>query len=424
MKRVLLLAALLVTACADPTPERVRDYIRTSWERTVRVNPEDDGTLIGLPCPYTVPSPEGMFQEMYYWDTYFTNEGLLADGLTELAKGNTTNLLALVDRYGFVPNGSRTWYLSRSQPPFLSLMVASVFHHTRDTFWLQGAYETLRKEYDFWMTRRMTPCGLNRYSGQDAPQWLIDEFVVTGGQRLAAEFTWEDQQEHDALGRHFTAEAESGWDFNPRFDRRCEDFCPVDLNALLYAFEGNMAEFSRTLGLDPGPWEEAAQARKARMDALLWDGACYYDYDWVKGRRSDVLSAAIFTPLFTGMASQGQADGVADALGRLEFPYGLAVCEDKPYPYAYQWSYPNTWPPTTFMAVFGLDRYGHKEQARRLARKYIDLVCRSFKMTGKIWEKYDAVQGFSSPGEEYQTPEMLGWSAATYSCLYDYIHSL
>lgn len=422
MRKALLLLAVLVSACTDPTPAEVRHYITGAWERTVRENPDDEGTLIGLPFPYTVPSPEGMFQEMYYWDTFFTNEGLLADGLTGQARNNTANLLYLVERYGFVPNGSRTWYLSRSQPPFLSLMVASVFAHTRDTLWLRGAYATLRKEYDFWMTRRMTPCGLNRYSGEDAPRWLIDEFVVTGGQRLGTTFTWESQAEHDALGRHFTAEAESGWDFNPRFDRRCEDFCPVDLNALLYAFECHMADFACVLGEDPQPWRSAAAARKERMDALLWDGTCFYDYDWVNGRRSDVLSAAVFTPLFTGMATPEQAGQIAKALSRLEFPYGLAVCEDKPYPYRYQWSYPNTWPPTTFMAVFGLDRYGFKRDARRLARKYIGLVCRSFRMTGRIWEKYDAQQGFSSPGEEYETPEMLGWSAAAYSCLYDYLH--
>lgn len=424
MKRLLILLAVLTTSCGSNTPKHVREYVASSWDRTVRENTEDDGTLIGLPFPYTVPSPEGMFQEMYYWDTYFTNEGLLQDGLVDLAKGNTSNLLYMVERFGFVPNGSRTWYLSRSQPPFLSMMVASVFKRTQDTEWLAGACQTLLKEYDFWMKRRITPCGLNRYSGEGAEQWLLDEFVITGGKRLNTEFTPGSQEEHDAIGRNFVAEAESGWDFNPRFLRRCEDFCPVDLNALMYAFEVNMADFSRALGKDPEPWEEAAAHRKELMTALLWDGNCFYDYDWVNGRLSPVVSAAIFTPLYTGMASEEQAKGVAAALKKLEFKHGLAVCEDKPYPYKYQWSYPNTWPPSTFMAVFGLDRYGYTAQARKLAKKYIDLVCRSFKMTGKIWEKYDAVQGFSSPGEEYQTPEMMGWSAATYSCLYDYIHSL
>lgn len=101
----------------------VRDFIRTSWDASVQYNPADSQTLIGLPRPYTVPSVSQTFQELYYWDTYFTNEGLVRDGRLDLAKNNTEDMLYLVDRYGYMPNGSRTWYLNRSQPPFLCMMV-------------------------------------------------------------------------------------------------------------------------------------------------------------------------------------------------------------------------------------------------------------------------------------------------------------
>lgn len=116
----------------------VRDFIRTSWDASVQYNPADSQTLIGLPRPYTVPSVSQTFQELYYWDTYFTNEGLVRDGRLDLAKNNTEDMLYLVDRYGYMPNGSRTWYLNRSQPPFLCMMVDRVFEQTGDTDWLAG----------------------------------------------------------------------------------------------------------------------------------------------------------------------------------------------------------------------------------------------------------------------------------------------
>ena len=161
----------------------VRDFIRTSWDASVQYNPTDSQTLIGLPRPYTVPSVSQTFQELYYWDTYFTNEGLVRDGRLDLAKNNTEDMLYLVDRYGYMPNGSRTWYLNRSQPPFLCMMVDRIFEQTEDTNWLAGAFTTLQKEYDFWMTQRITPVGLNRYSSSASDE-LKQEFVTTGGQRL------------------------------------------------------------------------------------------------------------------------------------------------------------------------------------------------------------------------------------------------
>lgn len=424
---IALLAAFALASCSS-TEKQVREYIAASWDRSVRCNIQGDSTLIGLPYPYTVPSPEGMFEEIYYWDTYFTNEGLIADGKSELAQNNTDDIIYLVDTYGFMPNGNRIWYLNRSQPPFLSLMVGAVYAQTGDVEWLSKAYATLEKEYDFWMNRRITPIGLNRYGGDDAPRWLLDEFVTTGAKRLGTEFHPKTQKESDRIGRNFTAEAESGWDFNPRFDRRCEDFCPVDLNCLMYAFECNMAEFAQTLGLDPDisiQWSARAQERKQTMMQTMFDPEKrqFYDYDYVNGSRSDVVSAAVFYTLFTGLADAEVTPDIVKALDVLEFKHGIAVCENKPYPYEYQWSYPNTWPPTTFIAVFGLDRYGFKTDASRVAGKYLRLVEKSWKETGRIWEKYDVEKGATSTSKEYDTPEMLGWSAATFVCLSEYLNN-
>lgn len=414
--------------CDEPEVRAVRKYISSSWTKTVRETPEDDGTLIGLPFPYTVPSPEGMFQELYYWDTYFTNEGLIRDGLVGLAHGNVDDMLYLVDRYGFIPNGNRTWYLSRSQPPFLSQMVRSVFEARPDTLWLARAYPTLEREYAFWMTERISECGLNCYSGKGADENLVAEFVKTGERRLKHIFITPGMPaaEHDRLGRNFVAEAESGWDMNPRFDRRCGDFCPVDLNSLLYMYETNFADFARILGKGETvveEWKQKAERRRKLMSEFMFDKLRqqFYDYDFVNGKRSDVLSAAVFTTLFAGLATKAQAVGVVCGLELLEFRYGLSVCEDRHYEYEYQWSFPNCWPSSTFMTVMGLADYGYHRDAVRLSEKYIRLVLESYAKTGKLWEKYNVIKGTESVGSEYETPEMLGWSAGTFVSLHEYL---
>ena len=425
-RHILLVLALLVSCISHEQLNReVRAHIARTWQETVRNCPEDTpDSLIGLPRPYCVPCPDGMFNELYYWDTFFTNEGLLADGLPELARDNTDNILFLIDRYGFMPNGNRLWYLSRSQPPFASAMVERVFQVTGDTLWLRKSYPVLCREYAFWQEQRQTPVGLNRYGGQ-ADEKLIQEFVGTAGKRLGTDFRakgWS-EEELRAFGRHCVAECESGWDFNPRFDRRCEDFCPVDLNALLYGMECAMAGFSKTLGNgEEALWQERAALRKERMGRYFFaDDACY-DYDYVNGRPSEVLSAAPFVLLFTGAADTEQAACIRNTLARLEYPAGLAVCADASYGYAYQWSYPNVWPPVMYMAVMGLDRYGYKDDARRLAASWLAATARLYHKTGKLWEKMTCTRGEVPEGTEYGTPSMMGWTAGTYVCFDEYLH--
>lgn len=151
----------------------VIDFIRENIKKTVRINTGGDDTLIGLPYPYTVPTVSEAFQEMYYWDTYFTNVGLLVSGESELARYNTDNLLYMADKYGFVPNGNRTWFLNRSQPPFLSLMVKDIYNETKDCEWLENAVKILEKEYSFWMTERITDTGLNCYGSNASDDALL-----------------------------------------------------------------------------------------------------------------------------------------------------------------------------------------------------------------------------------------------------------
>ena len=144
--------------------KKIEEYIAENWSDCIKENQNDEGTLIGLPYPYTVPAV-GKFDEIYYWDTYFTNVGLLISGFSMQAKHNVDNMLHLVDKYGFMPNGNRTYYLNRSQPPFLSQMVRDVYEFYKDNCWLKLAYRVLEKEYDFWMNKRCQKNGLNVYAG-------------------------------------------------------------------------------------------------------------------------------------------------------------------------------------------------------------------------------------------------------------------
>ena len=226
MKKILIVmsaaAGLAFVGCRPQNPDApaVREFIRDNWHTTVQHCTADTATLIGLPYPYTVPTAGAMFREMYYWDTFFTNEGLVRDGHPELAKGNTDNLLYMVRRFGKVYNGSKTYYEARSQTPYLSMMVDRIYRLTGDKQWLADAYQTLKEEYGFWMRERLTPTGLNRY-GSSASDALVDEFLVTGGKRLGTDLFdkgYTPERLHK-LGLDFVAEAESGWDFNPRYDQ-------------------------------------------------------------------------------------------------------------------------------------------------------------------------------------------------------------
>ena len=426
MNRIsLILPICLALGCSHV--EEVREYISSSWDSTVRYNPEDDGTLLGLPCRYTVPCPEGTFQEMYYWDTFFTNEGLLKDGRTDLALGNVENVMYLVNKYGYMPNGSRTWYLNRSQPPYLAWMVESVFERTCDTLWLSRAYDVIGKEYAFWVKERSVPGGLSFYSSS-ADDALAEEFVVTGSRRLQHDFISECATHEEVLhmGRHFAAEAESGWDFNPRFCRRCEDFYPVDLNANLYYYERLMEKFSLILNRgEEHLWASRAERRKERIEMLKkGEDGLFYDYDYKTGQKSDVVSAAVFNLLAAGVLEAQEAQSlVEEGLDRLECRYGLSMCAEGDYGHDYQWSWPYGWAPGAYMAVRGLENYGYRTEARRLAEKYVNSICRIYRRTGTLWEKYNVTDIFENADAEYETPQMLGWSAGTFLYLVDYLET-
>ena len=384
----------------------LKKYIDENFPKTIRKNTKSEGTLIGLPNPYNVPSITDHFQEMYYWDTYFLNRGLILNGHVQQAKNNAENMFYLIDKYGFMPNGNRTYYLHNSQPPFLSMMVYDIFSATNDKIWLKKAYDVLLKEYDFWINNRRSPIGLTMYTGN------VKMAILRRIGNRPPDIT------DEKLSMQYVAICESGWDINPRFDFHIEDFIPVELNALMYAFETNMENFSITLGIDSSDvWKERAENRKALMNKYLLKDGIFYDYDFKNDVISDKFTCASIYPMMVGMLTDEQAEILKNNIPRLETEYGLAVTE-KEYDadkYSYQWQYPNGWAPMYSIAINALNRYGFYDDAKRIAKKYVNLIEENFQKTNNLWEKYNVkTGGVDVKLEGSNMPPMMGWTAGVY----------
>ena len=392
----------------------LKKYIDENFPKTIRSNTENNGTLIGLPKPYNVPSITDHFQEMYYWDTYFLNRGLIINGCIDQVKNNVENMFFLIKKYGFMPNGNRTYYLHNSQPPFLSMMVDDIFTAENDKEWLKRAYAVLKKEYEFWINNRQSPIGLTMYTGN--VQMAIDEGMYEGFLRRIG--TRPPNITDEKLSMQYVAICESGWDINPRFDFHVEDFIPVELNALMYAFEKNMAKFSLVLGKNQEElWSSRAENRKSLMNKYMLKNGIFYDYDFKNDVISDKFTCASVYPMTVGMLTDEQAETLKNNIPRLETEYGVAVTEkmydaDK---YSYQWQYPNGWAPMYSIIINALDRYGYKDDAKRIAKKYTDLIENNFKVTHNLWEKYNVeTGGVDVKLESSKMPPMMGWTAGVY----------
>lgn len=393
----------------------INEYIKTNLPLTLRECREDNYPFFALPKPYNVPCASGMFQEMYYWDTYFTNRGLILDGDVEQAKNNTENLMAMALRFGFVLNGNRAEFLNNSQPPFLSQAVREVYEVIKDREWLRGALPAIEKEYAFYTISRGTDIGLSRY---DAVTPISDSQKKRAVEILVDRLGYTPDVSYDELARGLYAVGESGWDINPRMTYRAYDYAVAELNSLIYSVESNMEFFSLELGKAESA-EEWRTRKEKRAELcrkyLKGEDGIFYDYDLVKGERTSLLSAASYYPLYFGMATDDEARAAVERLPELETEWGIVTVERCDHiKGTFQWGYPNGWPPMQQIVVGGLLRYGYEADAKRIAKKFLGLMEKSFAETGHLWEKYDVVKGSAEALAEYETPAMLGWTYGTY----------
>jgi alpha,alpha-trehalase len=410
--------------------------------------------LLYLPNPYVVPG--GRFNEMYGWDSYFIVLGLEADHREALAKGMVDNFLFEIEHYGAVLNANRTYYLTRSQPPFLTSMIRAVYENpasfpatsagrTEAHAWLQHAYALAEKDYSTWTRPEHTAgkTGLTRYFDYgegpvpemsddntyypDVIRWMAAHlkeggasYLVKGsGQPDAAEAEKLKQTSCDVhastvclhawaagyrLNRDFylgdRAMRESGFDpsfrFGP-FSGATHHYAPVCLNSLLYRYERDLSHLAHVLGqpADALRWDRRAKARNAAMQRYLWrprEGV-FADYDFVYARPSSYAYISSLYPLWAGVASREQAKQIVAQLSLFERPGGLSMSKTQS---GMQWDEPFGWAPTNWIAVAGLEASGFHADAARLARAFDSTVDAGFGKDGTIREKYNVVSGNAS----------------------------
>lgn len=428
--------------------KEVYEKIKDEWHKCVRTSNTTEPTLIVLPHPFTVPCKSTKFQEQYYWDTYFTNIGLIAQGEIDQARNNVENLLYEMDRLGFIPNASRTYFLSRSQPPYLSSMVKDVYSVNRDKKWLSRALGMVQKEYySLWCGNdRYTYTGLSRYYAYNGPMGEVkldkellhqsghdmyfDSLIIGTIDKesithpfLKRAYERISQKYHISVNdfiNNLKGECESGWDYSPRFDL-CFNVNPVDLNANLYKYEMDIAHFYEELGWadKSSGWREKAEKRKQLINQLMWHHTdnLYYDYDFIEKSKKTIKSLAGYQPMWAGLASLEQAQGLVGSLKHFEYDWGLAACSKESCIYMYQWDYPVGWAPLHWIVIKGLLNYGYENDAWRIAEKWLKLIIKVYKEQGEIFEKYNVVEGSIANMVNYgryDTPPMMGWTAGVF----------
>ena len=388
------------------------EYIEGYWPRIYRTQPKDEGTLIGLPHPYMCANHD-MFKELYYWDSYFIILGLEHTSHEQFVAHITENVLYLMERFGRVPNASRYYHLSRSQPPFMTSMIRKAYSYRRRrgdseealAAWLTGAYLIAKTEYhQVWRGRKFPD----------------DREVYQGLSRYYDLNIW-----------HLAAEAESGWDMTPRFENRCLDFIPVDLNCLLYQYETDFIGICGRLGLEgeAEEWTALHAARRDSMVRVLWDDdtGFFYDFDYHQGRRSNFRSVAGFFALWAELATPEQARRMVEThLPVFEAPGGAVTterCDPAPGEISKQWAWPNGWAPLQWIVVSGLMKYGYETEARRIARKWVDLVNNIFETNGVNFEKYDVVHFRRAIPDRYPDQAGFAWTNAIFRRFTEFLES-
>ena len=427
--------------------------------------------LLYLPNNYVVPG--GRFNEMYGWDSYFIILGLVRDGRLDLARGMIENFLFEIEHYGTVLNANRTYYLTRSQPPFLTSMIDSVYGAQKaaghaDRAWLARAYEIAAKDYENWVhdPHLAGSTGLSRYfdyGSGPAPESLQDEtgvyrrvagyFVahpeLSGAYLVAKKSDATQNTDGFSYGIKICDEPdnkvgaacdssgsvnlspdyykgdrsmrESGYDISFRFGpygSATHHYAPVCLNSLLYKTEKDLQDIAQQLGRsdDAKRWAGRAEQRKKLINQYLWDQdrGMFFDYNFDSGKRSTYEYATTFFPLWVGLATPEQAQAVAKNLKIFEHPGGVAM---SPYETGAQWDLPYGWAPLQLIPVEGLRRYKFDADADRVSYEFLSTVAANFKREGTIREKYDVITRSSEAHvtEGYQANVVgFGWTNGVY----------
>ena len=416
-------------AYVPPAGQSLRAHIDGLWPVLTRTTDKANqyDSLLPLPQPYVVPG--GRFREVYYWDSYFTMLGLAESGHWDRVQDMVDNFAYELDKYGHIPNGNRSYYLSRSQPPFFSLMVDLLAKHNGESTYSKYLPQ-LEKEYQYWMADAQSVTAgnaskrvvklqdgtvLNRYwDARDVPRTESYMDDITTAQQAP-------QRNKAELYRELRSGAASGWDFSSRwFDDpnnlatiRTTQIVPVDLNALLFHLEKTLAHASKVAGQqsDSQRYAELAEKRQAAINRYLWndEGGWYADYDWQRSRVRTQLTAAALFPLYLQVASDERAAKTAAAVEKQLVKAGGLVTTNVHN--GQQWDAPNGWAPLQWVAVEGLNNYGKQTLAKEIGMRFLDNVQATYDREHKLVEKY-VVEGNlgGGGGGEYPLQDGFGWT--------------
>ncbi|MCH4824261.1 alpha,alpha-trehalase TreA [Gramella lutea] len=418
-------------------------HITRLWDKLKRPADEEvSGTLIPLPNSYIVPG--GRFREIYYWDSYFTMLGLLEDGEVETVENMIANFAYLINGYGFIPNGNRTYYLGRSQPPFFGMMVKTLAN-AKSKKVLEEYLPELEKEYNFWMN------GENRLDGEKTFRRVVkmrdgeilnrywDDYATPRPESYREDIHTAEKAvannpeiSKEEVYRNLRAGAESGWDFSSRWLNRDEngdfnlstihtvDIIPVDLNSLLYDLELTISEAAEFAGEieKSEEYKSKAERRKEAIIKYLWSESeeFFMDYNFRESNPTGRLSLAGVYPLFFEIANEDQASQVTVKLKETFLkPGGLVTT---PYNTGEQWDAPNGWAPLQWICFQGLKNYGEDDLAEEVSSRWLALNRKVYDKTYKMLEKYN-VEDLTkeSGGGEYPTQDGFGWTNGVYQKL-------
>jgi len=404
------------------TAASVKTHIQQLWGLLKR-NPDQpvEGSSL-LPLPYSYIVPGGRFREIYYWDSYFTMLGLQESGEYEVMENMINNFSYMLNKYGHIPNGNRTYYLSRSQPPFFSMMLELLAEKKGNSVY--ALYQNaLLKEYDYYMDRSANtkhvvqmPDGstLNRYWDQDIRP-RQESFVQDSTTAI-------DYKGNRAmLYKNLRSGAESGIDFSSRWFADGEhlttvevtNFVAVDLNGLLYHLELTLAKSFKETGnlVKANYYTQLAERRKKAINKYLWSAKdnWYYDYNISEKKLSGEITILGITPLFFNVASNEQAHAAAQSAKVQLLKSGGFVTTLKNT--GEQWDAPNGWAPLEWLAIKGLENYEEHELAKDAAERWAKLNIRVFHQTGKMMEKYNVEDTkLEAGGGEYESQDGFGWT--------------
>jgi alpha,alpha-trehalase len=430
----------------------VSDQIKELWQ--ILHKPADDnksvGSLLPLKHPYIIPG--GRFREIYYWDSYFTALGLMVDKKYDIVISMLENFIDLQQQFGLIPNGNRTYYLSRSQPPILTLLVDLVFStkeyqnatsaysflNVKDDFF-KIAVKSIENEYNFWMdgVEQLTPSNptnkrvvlledgsvLNRYwddIAEPRPESYREDFELSSilPKHKRAEFY-----------RNIRAACESGWDFCSRWLKNEHDLLtiqttniiPIDLNCLLFHLEKKLAYYYLILDLpkQSQQYQLASHRRKLAINKYLWSEQLgfYFDYNFEQQKQSKVYSLAASVAIFTQLATSEQSQSISEIIKNDFLQQGGIVTTLTQS--SQQWDYPNGWAPLHWFTVQGLLNYHQNELAFTVMKRWLKNVENFYFREGKLMEKYDVCQRCGiAEGGEYDVQEGFGWTNGVSQAFY------